>query len=403
MKNNWRLLACLFALPAIPLLAQSDNQEMALGQETALEAQETVQFGKKSPIGAKKAAQPAGQSSKAMQQPEEELIQSQPTITPSAAPYISEGSDVFATFDFIWWKTAISGTEYAFTGTTDNGNFVAFGSSTGSGRVKRPELDFEPGFKLGLGVNFEHDGWDLYANYTFLSGPNEKNSVAAATGTGAGALTYTTFNTGVAQTLTVASDSCKWDQDFNVVDLELGRNFFISRFLTLRPHAGFKTGWLLDKGVFTIVPNPVQDGTNAANRISAINSTRSQHLWGLGIRWGMDTGWHVTKNWSFYADFAFTTLWSDFHIKNTDYVTEAVTGKTNTLNTKETLQTVMPVIEAGLGLAYITWWDQNRYRFQFQGGWEEQVWLDYNHFMYLGQAGGSFTVQGLTLKGMLTF
>lgn len=399
MKNNWRLFACLCALPAFPLLAQSEDQEnLFVNQTSSPEAQEVAMFLKNPEACVKKSKDP----SKNMQKPEEEMIHSQPTITPSAAPYISEGSDVFATVDFIWWKTAISGSEYAYTGVTDNGNFVApLGTSTGSGRVKKPELDFQPGFKIGLGVNFEHDGWDLYANYTYLSGPDEKNSVVASTGTGATTLLYTTTNDGTSRTFNVVSDSCKWYQDFNVVDLELGRNFFISRFLTMRPHAGFKTGWIFDKGQFNFVPVPgVLDGSNT---LLAASNLRSQHLWGLGIRTGMNTGWHVTKNWSFYADFAVTTLWSDFHIKVADYVTETTSGNTQTRDTRETFQTVMPILEAGLGLAYITWWDQSRYRFQIQAGWEEQVWLDYNHFMRLGQSGGSLTVQGLTSRIMLTF
>jgi len=395
MKKNWCLLACLFALPL--LADQPENED----QETA------AQFISKSAVvGAKKSSK--NQKSQAAQPlPEEETIKTQPIITPSVAPHVMDGSDTYVTLDFIWWQTFISGMEYALTGVVDNGSFVPLGASTGKGHIQRPGFKFEPGIKVGVGVNFEHDGWDLYAEYTYLSSPSESNSAAARAGVGATNNQAIYRNSGVNGSIgPLVNATCKWKQDFNVIDLELGRDYFISRFLTLRPTTGFKTGWINEQATISLIPTAsVLDESpsdDASNKITSVVLNYRQNMWGLGIRTGLNAGWHVTKNWSFYNDFAFTAFWADFKIHQKQHLTETVFGAMNNLLTGETIQSVIPVFEAGLGLSYITWFEKSRYRFEFRAGWEEQIWLGFNHFMQIGGT-GNLSVQGLTVKTMLNF
>ncbi len=398
MKKNWRLLACLFALPALPIMAaESENQE------TVLEVQETAaQFSnKKTPVPPQKCD--ASQKS-AGQMPEEEAIQSMPVITPAVAPHVMDGSDTYVSLDFIWWKTFVGGMEYAYSGAVDNGGNVPFGASTAKGYVQKPNFDFQPGFKAGIGVNFNHDGWDLYAEYTYLASLSETNHLTSSSGRGALNIPQVYLNSNVVTDIPLANASCNWKQNFSVIDFELGRDYFVSRYLTLRPSAGFKTAWINEQSKISYVPTTSvnADGSSVGNTPTAALLTYRQNMWGLGIRTGLNAGWHVTKNWSFYNDFAFTALWSDFHIHQKQNLTETFYGAQTSQLTKESLQTVIPVLEAGLGLSYITWWEQSRYRFEFRAGWEEQIWLDFNHFMTLGGT-GNLSVQGLTLKGILNF
>jgi hypothetical protein len=191
-----------------------------------------------------------------------------------------------------------------------------------------------------------------------------------------------------------------------VIDLELGRNFFISKHLIMRPFVGFKTAWIHEVLRYSFAPTPNTYDPRASedlplNEILAVYSRRQQHMWGLGLRGGIDTMWHITKNWAFYGDLALTTLWGDFHIKATDKPIESIEYQYETLDIHYSVQTVIPVIEAGLGLAYVTWFSCDDYRFQFQAGWEQQIWTDINYFQQQGS--GSLSTQGLTMKAALTF
>ncbi len=124
-----------------------------------------------------------------------------------------------------------------------NGNLV-FPSSRG--KTPSPGFNFQPGFKVGAGFKFAHDGWDLYANYTWLNPAEVKASISDSKGDMVGpADPY--FGT---TTLSNAKNTFK--QSFNVLDLELGRQFFLSRFLTLRPYFGLKTTWITQlKGIIS--------------------------------------------------------------------------------------------------------------------------------------------------------
>jgi hypothetical protein len=324
------------------------------------------------------------------QQPESVTTQPKAMITPSVAPKVRDGAGLIFTADFIWWKTNISGMEYATSGVVDVGFIdVPFGKSTKRGHVSQPNFDFEPGFKVGAGLDFAYDGWDLYANYTWLNGDTERNSISSHRGKGARTLLPIVHDFGFDSTVNIGKEKSQWRQHFNVVDLELGRNFFISRHLTLRPHFGLKSAWIHEKLKLQYVENdPLFTG----------EQTRKQTLWGIGTRAGLNTVWHFSRNWGLYGDIAATALWSDFHIKAKDKETNKVLlVSPTTLNTKEVITEVTPLFETGIGLTYMAWFDNDQYLLQVAAGWEEQIWLDFNHFIDFNRT-GNLSIHGLTVK-----
>lgn len=322
------------------------------------------------------------------QQHEYATTQPKAMITPAVAPRVRDGAGLMITADFIWWKTTIAEMEYATTGIVDGGTFVPLGSSTKRGHVNQPDFDFEPGFKIGAGLDFAYDGWDLYAQYTWLNGDTERNSVSAHRGNGAATLFPVVFENGRRRSRAIAKESSHWRQHFNVVDLELGRNFFISRRLTLRPHFGLKSAWITEN--WRLKLKQVPNLTEAIVR-------RKQTLWGIGTRGGLDTVWHFSRNWGLYADIAATALWSDFHVKAKDKTSTPQTTYVGNLNTKEVITKIIPILETGLGLTYMTWFNNDEYMLEFSAGWEEQVWLDFNNFVDFNRT-GNLSVHGLTLK-----
>jgi len=320
------------------------------------------------------------------------------TATPSVAPHVMEGTDTYVTLDFLWWKTTMGAMEYATTGVIDGGRAVPIGKNTSEGRVQKAGFTFEPGIKFGMGMNFSHDGWDLYAEYTRLASLNKSNSIASSPGIGATNL-YTYIPN---QQVPLSSASCHWKQTLSAAELTLGRDHFISPSLTMRPSAGLKTAWINEQSKISYVPLDTVNPANPNSLETAVLLTYRQNMWGLGIKTALNVRWHLTKNWSFYNDFAFSALWSDFHVHQKQNVSETIYGQQTTLYTKETIKTVIPVFEGGGGISYIVWLDKSRYRFEFRGGWEEQIWLDFNHYTKLGGT-GNLAMQGLTLKATLNF
>jgi hypothetical protein len=77
-------------------------------------------------------------------------------ITPNAGPRIDSDWNVFLTADFIYWTIRQDGMFYAVSGA---------GTGASGGKVHDLDWKWEPGFKVGLGFNLPHDGWDLFAEY----------------------------------------------------------------------------------------------------------------------------------------------------------------------------------------------------------------------------------------------
>jgi hypothetical protein len=326
--------------------------------------------------------------------PEEEVIRSIPVITPSVAPHICEGTDTFITAEFIWWKTHLDAMEYAI-----GGFFDGYGVSSGNvstGKAETPHFDFDPGVKLGLGWHADHDGWDLYADWTFLISKREKASLNNSLGSGHGMVSAQHANiAGNLEQVALSSATNLWKQHFNVIDIELGRDFFLSRYLTVRPQIGLKTGWVHEK---------TQTNLGIANiaTVSSAEFKNTQNVWGVGVRSGLTSGWHLSKHWQIVGDFALSNFWGNFHRKF-EQKNELLTGSVSkTQDTHQSKQSVIPVVETGIALGYVTWFSDNRYRFETRIGWDEQVWIGFNRSQDFVRQ-GNLSLHGLTFKTQLNF
>ena len=185
-------------------------------------------------------------------------------------------------------------------------------------------------------------------------------------------------------------DAASWRKfTFNILDLEAGRNFFISQSLTLRPHIGLKGASLFEKTKVIYI----SDGS-----VETATVYHKQNLSGIGIRAGLNTVWHIIPSFGFYGDIAFTALWGSFH--NTFINKMTFSDSSLNYSLYKNTQDILPVFEVGLGISYMIWFKQNRYQFFTKLGWEEQIWLSYNKNIVNGQTSenGSLTMQGLTWK-----
>ena len=117
----------------------------------------------------------------------------------------------------------------------------------------------------------------------------------------------------------------------------------------------------------------------------------------------LDTVWHLTRNFGLYGDVAVTALWSSFH-NNTNHNVTISAETTNTPDKKRTI-TIMPVLEFGLGAMYTMLFNNDACQLLVKAGWEEQVWVNYNHNSINGtwNTTGNLSLQGLTLKAGLAF
>lgn len=313
-------------------------------------------------------------------------------ITPSANLPVADGASFFFDLDFIYWQAKEDGLAIGATGDplpnpiTHSHAYTV----TNAGKWEFIDAKYEPGFKVGAGLDLAHDGWSVAANYTWLK-EHASGHISQTPGTGAlvGLVSED-----------ISSISGHWSFYFNVVDLPLSRKFYISKRLTLSPHIGLKGSWMhqtfnvLEYGVGLTANNSGDNDVSLAQR---------QKFWGVGLRAGLDTTWHFTRDWSIYGNFAMSTLSCQFQDKGTVYgqdaaygfFREGLIGKTHANQ-----HAIRPVLELALGLRYETMFgSDDYYQFVVQAGWEQQIWWDQNQFLRTADIGGDdLVLQGLDLR-----
>lgn len=313
-------------------------------------------------------------------------------ITPPVGPMVCNGADVFVTGEFLWWKGMQEGLRYATTGVLIQPNTHI----TSSGKSHSVHYPWKPGFRVGLGFYPKHDGWDLYARYTWF----HSDSTDHAKNSDGNIVPLTVALPGITslQVNGVNTARSHWDLHYNILDLELGRNFFLSRFLKTRLFFGVRGTWNSQKWESTYTSNQISFN-GGPSLPGTLSSNQDQDAWGVGIRMGVNGTWTFYRGWSLVGDVSFAGVWIDYDTDRKDTVEETNVGTLTTAHIKSTPDTVIANIEMLLGLRGEWWFQRDSYHLSAQVGWENQIWIHYGRFIFLqGNNNGDLTFTGLSAK-----
>lgn len=265
-------------------------------------------------------------------------------------------------------------------------------------------LQFNPGFRLGLGYGSMDNTWDVVAYYTYYttsaSNHAEGDIYSAYIGN------FFANNTDGAN-FGPFYDSAKidWDFSFQTIDLELGRHFEIDKILTLRPFIGLKTA-IIDQKIDSDWYGPKTETLGVIVPItsfSTANETLIQDFWGIGPSFGLDTQWPLYQamhqNLSLIGNFSGALLWGhwEFSDKYHNNTPVSITTNTDSFNGAETM------VRGILGMEW-----SNRYSeidVTIRLSYEAQVW--FNQMQYynfnMGRLNNLMSIQGGNLGFNLKF
>lgn len=314
-------------------------------------------------------------------------------VTPNAGPCVSCGADVFITAEFLYWTVRQDNMEFALTSESLENPFSSL-DGIRRGKYFHADGKMEPGFKVGLGMMFDCDGWDLYANYTWLRTERRKTVTPPDN-----LLLFLSVGNISFEDAEVLSAKSKWKHYFNVIDLELGRNFFVSQCLHLRPHFGLKGTWQDQK--WDVNSSFLDSEEQTVLQVQDLNLD----YWGIGVRAGLDSAWHFTRCFSLVGEVAASVLWQRFEAKLFGYQQLSETSFFLLANLKNESHSLRSVIETFLGLRWEDWFCCDEYHYWIDAGWELQWWGDQNRLQknVLILNGGDMGLQGFTLRVRFDF
>lgn len=302
-------------------------------------------------------------------------------VNPSARPVVKSGFDFWLQGEALFMQATEDNLNYSII-TYDNREELF--DTTPHGHVKNVTYDWSWGFRIGGGWNFQHDGWDILFNWTSyrtqetnreFAQPFPENANLILWAAELPSLNYAQWAQGIAKLR------------INLFDVELGREFFVSKWLTLRPFVGGRAAWIHRNlkvtyqgivGQFSLDKDTIHLG----NRFN-----------GGGIRAGLGTQWSMGMGWSLYADAAFDLLYGSQHLHQHQVEVSNAGVITDRAHVDNTWSAVRSMVDLALGLRWDKLFYNNRYRIRLQAGWEQHVVLGFDkdmNFTDLGNVSGKF-------------
>ncbi len=288
-----------------------------------------------------------------------------------------EGAGYFVSFDILYWHAKVGGTEYAYSSINQGPVSLPVDA-----RVREIEFAWDWGFRVGIGANFVHGGWDLLADYTYFKTDGNSN---VTSGTGAvvvpnqgdgriisefDALGYTTALTYVNKA------TSQYSVDFDRINFELGRNYFISHNLSFRPHFGLATAWINQKQTTRYT-----GGQIGVNTVQVKNKC---DFWGLGPMTGLQSKWYLTNGFSVFGNASGALLYGYYQVQMKNWYSADPVKCTALV--RGNMHRFAPTTQLQIGLAYDKYISNDKQHIGVSLGYDCQYWWSMNQSFWVNPA-----------------
>jgi hypothetical protein len=265
-------------------------------------------------------------------------------------------------------------------------------------KYKNPDFSWDFGFKLGIGYNTTHDGWDIGAVWTHFRNSSHTKLAADLNDNNTLLPLWSAFapSTGGGGVLWATSIDSNWKLNLDFVDIDLGRQFWTSKYLTMRPHIGLRLAWIKQEYEITASGGSWASSgtpflTQAFNDIVDID----QKFHGVGLRGGVDTVWTFGRGWGLYGDFSVGIVYGRFNVDHDEEARAARPpyDKEKILESEDNFRASRGTTDVSIGIQWSTLFSNCRYGFTAMLGWEHHMFFDQNQMWRVMRIGDIAALQ----------
>lgn len=226
------------------------------------------------------------------------------SVNPSSRPNIARAR-LNVSGDFLYWFAEEDGLEYAVVQKSASATVAPAKSD-----VKQFSIDWQPGFRIGLGYRLPHDSWNLNAEWTRFYGSDHGSSFKRNSSDDLLAVPYVQIGNNAATAngtrFIQEINKAHWKLHYNVLDFEFSRAFFLSKALSVRPFFGPRAAWIDQKVQANYVIFPFFGIT-----VDALVKSKNDYHAG-GLRLGSDLDFYFTKYFSIFGEASGSLLYGHF-------------------------------------------------------------------------------------------
>src|SRR5262249_26865477 len=134
----------------------------------------------------------------------------------------------------------------------------------------------------------------------------------------------------------------RWHVHYYVLDLEVGRRYFVSKYLAFRPQFGIENAWICQRRRYHILKDP---------KTFAENIYGKNNFWGIGPRAGCEGTWFFNRHFSLIGALAGSLQWGRFE----DHLSESALrsrGKRKIADVESAMHRLVPNVQMAVGLSW---------------------------------------------------
>lgn len=274
-----------------------------------------------------------------------------------------------------------------------------------NGHVVNLDFKYKPGFKVGIGMNFDYDNWDSYLQYTWFQGSHHTNTTLDPTN-----LAVTLIPSWQIPDFLnphYASGSEKWKLTLNIIDWDLARSFFLGKKLTVRPFFGARGAWIFQ----TVHADYLNQNPGFLLIWPSTHISQNSHSWGVGPRTGISSNWNIGSGCRFYGNGEIDLLFTQYTHLKTRQTSDVTSANRYTIRQKDA-NYLRAHLDLTFGFGWGTYIANNRQHIDLSADYGYQVFFNQNMFRNflstetVGKAispNGNLYIHGLTITTRLDF
>lgn len=297
------------------------------------------------------------------------------SINPAAHPTIKKGAHLWGQIEALFFRPTEDNLAYAIEVSSPNARHLLE-----RGKIKNVSYDWDWGVRAGVGYDLPHDGWDLFLNWTWFHTTAKSENTVDGTNT-ANIQPWTNpsyFNPSLAYSTHASGRALL---HWALLDFEFGREFLVSKWMTLRPFIGARGAWI-HRNLKNHYSGGIDiNGDDIPLRDNQVWNHLSNRYNAGGLRAGANSAFKLGYGFSFYGDLALSLLYGTQKLRQYDNQLETLIPDTQLVfgKVKDKWMTLRPMLDVGVGLRWDKYFYNSRYRIRLQAGWEEHVLFGFDN------------------------
>jgi hypothetical protein len=273
------------------------------------------------------------------------------------------------------------------------------------GTVINMNFDYKAGFKVGGGGYFDHDNWEIHAEYSWFHSLQHKK----ASTSGIQEILPSWGHPYVEYLYVFKQAKEKWKLSMDIGELELARSYYVGTDLLFRPSFGFRAAGIrqhvrIDYQRPGSIVGPPADHGVIYDQIKS---------WAVGPQVELTANWQVGSGFRLFGCVETDLLYTKYTTLLYNETHTDVTVPNSPVHLKQpSMFALRSHIDLDFGVGWSTPVDCHTWHLDFALGYEFQVFFDQNmfrHFTDNGNVGntnspnGNLYIQGLTATFKLDF